>query len=84
MTATAAPRRSVVIELTDVSMRFGEHRVLHDITLTADSSKRLGVVGESGSGKSTLSRGRPRHTRTASVIALRAVRCGVSWAYGSC
>jgi peptide/nickel transport system ATP-binding protein len=30
--------------------------VLHDITLTADSSKRLGVVGASGSGKSTLSR----------------------------
>ena len=43
------------IQFEDVSVRFGDAEVLHQITLTL-AEKRVGVIGNNGSGKSTLAR----------------------------
>jgi len=37
-----------------VSFSYGEHRVLHDITIEVEAGSSLAIVGPTGSGKSTL------------------------------
>jgi biotin transport system ATP-binding protein len=44
-----------MIELHDVSHRFGERRVLRSVNLVL-RERRIGIVGSNGSGKSTLAR----------------------------
>jgi biotin transport system ATP-binding protein len=44
-----------MIEIRDVSHRFEERTVLHDLTLSL-SERRIAVVGANGSGKSTFAR----------------------------
>jgi biotin transport system ATP-binding protein len=44
-----------MIELRQVSHRFGDHQVLRDVSLTIDE-RRVAVVGANGSGKSTFAR----------------------------
>ena len=44
------------LHVSGLDVRFGARRVLHDIDLTAQPGRRIGVVGENGSGKSTLLR----------------------------
>lgn len=49
------------LALTNVVKEFGgrrreRFRAVDDVTLTLDSTRRIGIVGESGSGKSTVSR----------------------------
>ncbi|WP_158047323.1 energy-coupling factor ABC transporter ATP-binding protein [Skermanella pratensis] len=44
-----------MIELRQVSHRFGDHQVLRDVSLTL-TERRVAVVGANGSGKSTFAR----------------------------
>jgi NitT/TauT family transport system ATP-binding protein len=45
-----------MLRLDRLGQRYGEHRVLHDLTLTVPDGQLLCVAGPSGSGKSTLLR----------------------------
>ncbi|MBK1783787.1 ABC transporter ATP-binding protein [Prauserella cavernicola] len=47
---------AATLRVTDLSVSFGEHRVLSDVSLTVHSGECLLLLGESGSGKTTLSR----------------------------
>jgi peptide/nickel transport system ATP-binding protein len=44
------------LELRNVTVRYGPHTAVRDLSLTAPEGRTLGVVGESGSGKSSLAR----------------------------
>jgi len=50
---TSAPH---VVELRDVTMRFGDKRVLNDVSLAIDPQERLVIIGQSGAGKTTILR----------------------------
>ena len=43
-----------VIEIQNLSMRFGDHQVLRDISLVLPAGQTLVVIGESGCGKTVL------------------------------
>ncbi|MGB3483832.1 MAG: ATP-binding cassette domain-containing protein [Mycobacterium sp.] len=45
-----------IVEVRNVSKRFGSVTVLDDVSLTVECGKTTSLVGESGSGKSTLAR----------------------------
>ncbi|HMM73161.1 MAG TPA: amino acid ABC transporter ATP-binding protein [Rhodocyclaceae bacterium] len=45
-----------IIEVNNISKRFGSVVVLNDVSFTLDAGKTLAIVGRSGSGKSTLLR----------------------------
>ncbi len=53
---TRDPGTDRMLQLTAVGQHYGDHRVLHDITLTVPAGQLLCVVGPSGCGKSTLLR----------------------------
>lgn len=54
-TGGAEPLHGVeTVQLTDVSFRYEEERVLHDVNLRWRRGQTVGIVGPSGSGKSTL------------------------------
>ena len=44
-----------MIQLEHVHFNYGKREILHDINLTLEKGRIVGVVGESGSGKTTLS-----------------------------
>ncbi|THH36699.1 ABC transporter ATP-binding protein [Aliishimia ponticola] len=43
-----------MIRASGITVRFGSHAALRDVSLQLDPGQRLGIVGESGSGKSML------------------------------
>jgi putative lysine transport system ATP-binding protein len=45
-----------VIEISHLKKFFGEHEVLHDISVTVNKGDVISVIGSSGSGKSTMLR----------------------------
>ncbi len=57
MTAgNGASGREVLIEAEDVVVEFGDHRVLHGLTLTIHAGEVVCLIGGSGSGKTTILR----------------------------
>ncbi|WP_263382539.1 ATP-binding cassette domain-containing protein [Granulicella arctica] len=44
-----------LLEVTDLSIAFGEHQAVHSLSLSIAPGETLGLVGESGSGKSATS-----------------------------
>jgi len=46
----------IILEIVNVSKRYGENNVLKDISLHIETGKIYSFLGESGSGKSTLGR----------------------------
>ncbi len=56
------------IEIEDLTLAYGDKRVLHGISLTVDAGEAVAVVGPSGSGKSSLLR---------AVLGLAAPRSGI-------
>ena len=55
-TPTNSPATDSVIEMRNVSTRFGNHIVHTDINLTVNRAEIFAIIGGSGSGKSTLLR----------------------------
>ena len=45
---------ATVFTLSGIGHRYGELRVLEDVTLTVRRGERIAIVGENGAGKSTL------------------------------
>ncbi|MFN7310416.1 MAG: ATP-binding cassette domain-containing protein, partial [Vampirovibrionales bacterium] len=43
-----------MLQAQNVSVFFGSHQVLHDVSLKITAHSRLGLVGANGGGKSTL------------------------------
>jgi phospholipid/cholesterol/gamma-HCH transport system ATP-binding protein len=56
--ARAAPSAAAppVVELRDLSLSFGEKRVLNAVSLAVDPQERLVIIGQSGAGKTTILR----------------------------
>ncbi|MEU8934309.1 ABC transporter ATP-binding protein [Streptomyces sp. NPDC048409] len=50
----AAPTLGSEVRIERLSVAYGEHRVLRDVTFTVPAGTTTALVGESGSGKSTL------------------------------
>jgi len=52
---SASPEASQpLLELSDVSVRYGSYEAVRNVSLTLGKGEILGIVGESGSGKSSL------------------------------
>jgi iron complex transport system ATP-binding protein len=47
---------TAALEFRDISVDFGQNRVLHDVSIDVDAGAWLGIVGPNGAGKSTLLR----------------------------
>ncbi len=43
-----------ILELERIGFKYGEKRVLQDVTLTVEKGEFFGILGPNGSGKSTL------------------------------
>jgi len=54
--STSAARGGPLLELHDARLRFGERRILHDLSLVVQAGDRIGIVGPNGAGKTTLLR----------------------------
>jgi ABC-type dipeptide/oligopeptide/nickel transport system ATPase subunit len=50
----ASGQADVMIRVGDLSVSFGDHRAVQDVSFTVDRGGSFGLVGESGSGKTTV------------------------------
>jgi oligopeptide/dipeptide ABC transporter ATP-binding protein len=53
---TDAPADETILDIRNLTVRFGEIAAVSDVTLSLRRGETMGLVGESGSGKSTTSR----------------------------
>ena len=54
--ARVAEEGNAVVELRDVSLRFGSRRILEQVSLSVSNQERLVIIGQSGAGKTTILR----------------------------
>src|SRR6478609_8038592 len=52
----AATSHAAVVQLQDVSLGFGDKKVLDRVSLAVKSQERLVIIGQSGAGKTTILR----------------------------
>ncbi|MGO3797060.1 MAG: ABC-F family ATP-binding cassette domain-containing protein [Pauljensenia sp.] len=52
----SSPSRAAFLRADGISLSFGDHRVLTDVSFTVHEGARAGLIGQNGSGKSTLLR----------------------------
>ena len=45
---------NLIVEATDVSFEYGEHKVFEDFTTTIMREDKIGIIGRNGAGKTTL------------------------------
>ena len=67
---------SVAVDLRDVSVSFGKHRVLRDVTIPFAANKVTALVGPSGCGKTTLLRAINRLHDDSGGVVTGAIRVG--------
>jgi phosphate transport system ATP-binding protein len=53
---TAPARRGVIFDVDEVSVHYGEHRAIRDVTLDLHANEITALIGPSGCGKSTFIR----------------------------
>ena len=46
----------MLLEVSNLSISYGDHPIVHDVSLSLDEGKVIAIVGESGSGKTTVIR----------------------------
>lgn len=46
----------MLLEVSDLSISYGKHPIVHNVSLSLDEGKVIAIVGESGSGKTTVIR----------------------------
>ncbi len=46
----------MLLEVSNLSISYGDHPIVHDVGLSLDAGKVIAIVGESGSGKTTVIR----------------------------
>lgn len=46
----------MLLEVSDLSISYGDHPIVHDVSLSLDAGNVIAIVGESGSGKTTVIR----------------------------
>ena len=46
----------MLLEVSNLDISYGEHPIVHDVSLKLDAGKVIAIVGESGSGKTTVIR----------------------------
>lgn len=72
----------LVLDVTSLSKKFGEHAVLHDVSFSVERGTCLAIVGESGSGKTTAARiVAGLETATAGSVELAGAGCRVQMVF---
>jgi ATPase subunit of ABC transporter with duplicated ATPase domains len=54
MLKCAKNKRNAMVDIRNITMRFGSQLLFEDISLTLDAGKRYGLIGANGAGKSTF------------------------------
>lgn len=74
MTQTAPQDDDLLVRVTGLTKKFGDHTAVDDVSFTLTRGRSLAIVGESGSGKTTVAR---------MIVGLERPTAGTIWACGA-